>query len=226
MKSSIKTTIASIVLVALLTGCEVTQRQNATTGETETNSATKGALIGALSGAVIGLAAGSDAKERKKYALGGLVGGGVIGGGAGYYLDRQEAALRKELTGSGVQVKRVSENELQLIMENGIGFGSGSSNLSSSIYSTLNGVATILEEYPDSNLIITGHTDSTGSDTTNQTLSEQRASSVGRYLINQKVDASRITTQGAGEKNPICTNSTSQGRECNRRVEISIQPTS
>jgi len=195
MKKNTKAKIASIALIALLTGCEATQRQNATTGETETNSATKGALIGALSGAVIGLAA-------------------------------QEAALREELTGSGVQVKRVSETELQLIMENGIGFGSGSSNLSSSIYSTLNGVATILEEYPDSNLIITGHTDSTGSDATNQTLSEQRASSVGRYLINQKVNASRITTQGAGEKNPICSNSTSQGRECNRRVEISIQPTS
>jgi len=106
MKKNTKAKIASIALIALLTGCEATQRQNATTGETETNSATKGALIGALSGAVIGLAAGSDAKERKKYALGGLVGGGVIGGGAGYYLDQQEAALREELTGSGVQVKR------------------------------------------------------------------------------------------------------------------------
>ena len=120
MKKNTKAKIASIALIALLTGCEATQRQNATTGETETNSATKGALIGALSGAVIGLAAGSDAKERKKYALGGLVGGGVIGGGAGYYLDQQEAALREELTGSGVQVKRVSETELQLIMENGM----------------------------------------------------------------------------------------------------------
>jgi len=225
MKKNTKTTIASVALIALLTGCEATQRQNATTGETETNSATKGALIGALSGAVIGLAAGSDAKERKKYALGGLVGGGVIGGGAGYYLDQQEAALREELTNSGVQVKRVSETELQLIMENGIGFGSGSSNLSSSIFSTLNGVAVILEEYPDSKLVITGHTDSSGSDATNQTLSEQRASSVGGYLINQKVDAARITTQGEGERSPICTNSTAQGRECNRRVEISIQPT-
>jgi len=225
MKNKTKTSITAMALVVLLTGCEATQRQNATTGESETNSATKGALIGALSGAVIGLAAGKDAKERKKYALGGLVGGGAIGGGAGYYLDQQEAALRDELTNSGVQVKRVSENELQLIMEKGIGFSSGAFNLSSSIYSTLNGVASILSEYPDSRLIITGHTDSSGSDATNQVLSEQRANSVGRYLISQKVSATRITTLGAGEKSPICTNSTATGRECNRRVEISVQPT-
>jgi len=225
MKNLKKTSIASMVMIVLLTGCEATQRQNATTGESETNSATKGALIGALSGAVIGLAAGKDAKQRKKYALGGIVGGGLIGGGTGYYLDQQEAALREELTNSGVQVKRVSENELQLIMEKGIGFSTGDFNLSSGIFSTLDGVATILSEYPESSLTITGHTDSTGSEATNQRLSEQRANSVGQYLIAQKVSAARIRTQGAGEKSPICSNSSAAGRECNRRVEISIQPT-
>lgn len=224
MKKTTKKAIASVALIALLTGCELTQRQNATTGETETNSATIGAITGAITGAVIGLAAGDSAKERKKYALGGAVGGGLIGGGAGYYLDLQEKALREQLVNSGVQVKRVSDTELQLIMENSIGFNSGSSNLSSDIYATLNSVAIILSEYPESALMITGHTDSSGSDANNQTLSEKRASSVGRYLIEQKVKSTRITTQGLGEKYPVCTNQTTKGRECNRRVEISIQP--
>lgn len=217
-----KKIIATITLATLLVGCQATQRQNATTGETETNSATKGALMGVLAGAVIGVAAGDSSSERKKYALRGAVAGGVIGGGAGYYMDQQEEALRTQLVNSGVQVKRINDNELQLIMEKGIGFNSGSYNLSSDIYSALNSVALILSEYPESTLQVKGHTDSSGSDATNQTLSEQRAQSVGRYLISQKVAPARISTQGAGERFPICTNTTKQGRECNRRVEINI----
>jgi len=217
-----KKIITSLTLASLLVGCQATQRQNATTGETETNASTKGALIGVLAGAAIGLAAGDSASERKKYALRGAVGGGIVGGGAGYYLDQQEKALREQLVNSGVQVKRISDNELQLIMEKGIGFNSGSYHLAADIYSALNSVALILSEYPDSQLLVMGHTDSSGSDSTNQTLSEQRANSVGRYLINQKVAPTRIATQGAGERFPICTNSTKQGRECNRRVEINI----
>ncbi|MGY3687308.1 OmpA family protein [Vibrio coralliilyticus] len=218
-----KMTLALAVAIAL-SGCQATQRQNATTGESETNSATKGALLGALAGAAVGLATGDDATERRQHALIGAAGGAAVGGGVGYYFDQQEAALRKELLDSGVQVERVGENQLMLRMENGIGFQTGSYNLDPSIHNTLRGVAKILVEYPDTSLVIEGHTDSTGSDTTNQVLSERRAESVRSYLISQGVASGRAIARGNGERFPLCTNNTSEGRACNRRVEIKILP--
>ncbi len=164
------------MLLALLTGCVT--RQNATTGEKETNRTTMAAVGGAITGALAGAATG-----KKNGALGGA----AIGGGIGYYFDQQEAALRKELLDSGVQVIRVGENELQLIMARGIGLETGSYQLSGSIFPTLNGVAKILNEYPKSSLRIIGHTDSVGSSESNLTLYERRAESVGNYLIRQNV---------------------------------------
>lgn len=215
--------IISLLLLSSLVGCQATQRQGATTGEMETNSTTKGAAIGSLSGAAIGLLSGDNSKERKKRALIGATAGGLIGGGVGYSLDKQEEALRQELLDSGVQVKRVGENELVLVMENGIGFRSGEYLLEPTVYNSLNGVARILVEYPDSYLQIKGYTDSTGNDTFNQQLSEKRADSVKAYLVNQKVKGARISASGLGERYPICDNATADGRACNRRVEISIQ---
>ncbi|EGR0061244.1 OmpA family protein [Vibrio vulnificus] len=215
----------SIALAILLTlsGCQATQRQNATTGESETNSATKGALIGAISGAVAGAATG-DKKDRGKRALIGAAGGAAIGGGVGYYFDQQEKALREALLNSGVQVERVGENQLLLRLENGIGFSSSSYALDSSIHNTLKGVAQILVEYPDTSLVIDGFTDSTGNDASNQILSERRAESVRSFLISQNVAAGRAVARGNGERYPLCTNSTAEGRACNRRVEIQILP--
>lgn len=219
-----KKSIISIAMCMTLFGCQATQRQDATTGEMETNSTTKGALIGAVSGALVGLATGDDATERRQRALAGAAAGGAVGAGVGYYFDRQEAALRQELLNSGVQVKRIGEDQLQLVMENGIGFGSDSYLLDSSIYNTLNGVARILVEYPDTVLMITGHTDSTGSETYNQTLSLKRADSVRSYFVGQRVASNRLSSMGMGEGYPLCDNGTAQGRTCNRRVEISIYP--
>ncbi|HDY7861964.1 TPA: OmpA family protein [Vibrio vulnificus] len=215
----------SIALAILLTlsGCQATQRQNATTGESETNSATKGALIGAIAGAVAGAATG-DKKDRGKRALIGAAGGAAIGGGVGYYFDQQEKALREALLNSGVQVERVGENQLLLRLENGIGFSSSSYALDSSIHNTLKGVAQILVEYPDTSLLIDGFTDSTGNDASNQILSERRAESVRSFLISQNVAAGRAVARGNGERYPLCTNSTAEGRACNRRVEIQILP--
>jgi outer membrane protein OmpA-like peptidoglycan-associated protein len=210
-----KKTISALMVVALLTGCVT--RQNATTGEEEMNTASKAALGGAVAGAIAGAATG-----KKNAALFGALGGAAIGGGIGYYFDQQEAALRKELLDSGVQVKRVGENELQLIMAHGIGFETGSYQLSNSIYSTLNGVAKVLNEYPKSSLIIAGHTDSVGSAESNLTLSERRAESVAAYLIQQNVKSGRLSTVGYGERRPIATNDTTAGRSANRRVEIRI----
>ncbi|EHH2447284.1 OmpA family protein [Vibrio vulnificus] len=215
----------SIALAILLTlsGCQATQRQNATTGESETNSATKGALIGAIAGAVAGATTG-DKKDRGKRALIGAAGGAAIGGGVGYYFDQQEKALREALLNSGVQVERVGENQLLLRLENGIGFSSSSYALDSSIHNTLKGVAQILVEYPDTSLVIDGFTDSTGNDASNQILSERRAESVRSFLISQNVAAGRAVARGNGERYPLCTNSTAEGRACNRRVEIQILP--
>lgn len=220
----LKSTIAIVSIAVLLGGCQSMQRQNATTGETETNSTTKGAIVGAVSGVLIGLGTGDNAKERRNRALAGAIAGGAVGAGVGNYFDRQEAALREELLNSGVQVRRVGEDQLVLVMQNGIGFASDSYMLDSSIYNTLNGVARILVEYPDTVLMITGHTDSTGSDSYNQTLSLKRADSVRAYLSGQGVAGNRLSTMGMGESSPICDNATSQGRTCNRRVEISIYP--
>ncbi|SBS25319.1 putative lipoprotein YiaD precursor [Marinomonas aquimarina] len=220
----LKSTIAIVSIAALLGGCQSMQRQNATTGEMETNSTTTGAIVGAVSGALVGLATGDNAKERRNRALAGAVAGGAVGAGVGNYFDRQEAALREELLNSGVQVRRVGEDQLVLVMQNGIGFASDSYMLESSIYNTLNGVARILVEYPDTVLMITGHTDSTGSEAYNQTLSLKRADSVRTYLSGQRVAGNRLSTMGMGESSPICDNSTSQGRTCNRRVEINIYP--
>ncbi|QIA65066.1 OmpA family protein [Vibrio astriarenae] len=219
-----KNRIVIALVVTVLSGCEATQRQSATTGEWETNSTTKGAAIGAASGAIVGLITGDNAKERRKRALIGAAAGGAVGAGVGYYFDQQEAALRQELLNSGVQVRRVGEDQLILVMENGIGFDTNSSSLNPSIYNTLNGVARILVEYPETVLLIDGHTDSTGSESYNQQLSVQRADSVRSYLSAQKVSFSRLNTRGMGESSPICDNSTEQGRRCNRRVEINIFP--
>nr|WP_211091844.1 OmpA family protein [Vibrio agarilyticus] len=201
----------------------MTQRQNATTGENETNSATTGALIGAVAGAVLGAATG-DKKDRGKRALIGAAGGAAVGGGVGYYFDQQERALRQALLNSGVQVERVGENQLLLRLENGIGFASDSYQLDASIHNTLRGVARILVEYPDTSLVIDGYTDSTGSDSYNQQLSERRAESVRQFLIGQNVAAGRAIARGNGERYPLCSNDTTTGRACNRRVEIQILP--
>ena len=172
-----------------------------------------GAVAGALAGAATG---------KKNGALFGAAGGAAIGGGVGYYFDQQESALRAQLVNSGVQVKRVGENELQLVMAQGIGFDTGSYNLNASIFTTLNGVAQILNEYSASSLIIAGHTDSVGSAESNLTLSERRAESVTNYFIRNNVKSGRLTTRGYGERRPIASNDSAAGRAANRRVEISI----
>ncbi|GAL38020.1 outer membrane protein assembly factor YaeT precursor [Vibrio maritimus] len=212
------------VVVALgimtLAGCQATQRQNATTGEYETNSATKGAVIGAIAGTAVGIASGGDSKG----ILLGAASGAAIGGGAGYYFDQQEKALRQELLNSGVQVERTGDNQLVLRLENGIGFASNSHALDRNIHKTLQGVARILVEYPDTSLVIDGYTDSTGSASYNQELSEKRAEQVRAFLVSQNVAPGRAVARGMGERFPICSNATTEGRQCNRRVEIKILP--
>jgi outer membrane protein OmpA-like peptidoglycan-associated protein len=138
-------------------------------------------------------------------------------------MDRQEAELREELMNSGVQVERTEEGEINLIMPGNITFDTNSSELRSDFMDTLGSVAKVVQEYENTLVTIEGHTDSTGSDSYNQLLSERRAASVAEVLLSQGVAFERIAAVGFGEMRPIADNSTATGRASNRRVEISLE---
>ena len=211
--------VLAIALVGSLAACT---SMDPYTGQQTTSNTTKGATIGAVAGAVIGAATASK-KDRKKGALTGAVAGGAIGGGVGYYMDRQEAALRQRLQSSGVQIQREGDN-IRLVMPGNITFATGQYDIRSDFYTVLDDVALVLAEFDKTAIKVAGHTDSTGSQGRNQTLSEQRADSVGRYLIQQKVVAGRVQTAGYGPRYPIASNDSSQGRQANRRVELQLLP--
>ena len=209
-----------ILVLTLLSVMSACTTQDAFTGEDKTSNAAKGAGIGALSGAILGAAA---SKDKKKGALTGALVGGAVGGGVGYYMDQQEKALGEELRGTGVQVKREGDN-LRLIMPGNITFATGRSEIRDDFYPVLKSVGKVLMKFEKTSIKITGHTDSTGNATTNQTLSEQRANSVGHYLINGGVKSGRVQMIGYGSRYPIASNSTADGREQNRRVELELLP--
>jgi outer membrane protein OmpA-like peptidoglycan-associated protein len=202
-----------------LTGCQTTDPY---TGEQKTSNTAKGATIGAVAGAVLGAVVNHD--NRGAGALAGAALGGAAGGGYGYYRDKQEEKLRQELAGSGVDVQRDGEN-IKLIMPGNVTFETGRSDIQSGFYDTLNSVAASLREYPDSNIRITGHTDSTGDRMRNQVLSEQRANSVATYLRSQGVSSGRLQSMGYGDRYPVADNSSDYGRQQNRRVELEVIPT-
>ena len=158
-----------------------------------------------------------------KGALIGATVGGAAGAGYGYYVDQQEARLRQELSGTGVQVIRNGDN-LQLVMPGNITFASNSSDVSSSFYPTLNSLVKVFKEYDKNGIDIIGHTDSTGGMDLNMRLSQERAGSVASYLTGQGVAGSRISSRGAGPNQPIASNDTQAGRAQNRRVEINLRP--
>ncbi|UTF61060.1 OmpA family protein [Gilvimarinus sp. DA14] len=192
------------------------------TGEQKTSNSTTGAVIGAVAGAAIGVASSSK-KDRGKGALTGAVAGGAIGGGVGHYMDRQEAELRQKLQGSGVQVRR-DGNTISLIMPGNITFETDQYSIRPEFHDVLDSVALVLAEYKETNVNIAGHTDSTGSDSYNQMLSERRAQSVRDYLGQRKVDYGRLNATGYGPRYPIASNSSASGRAQNRRVEIELVP--
>lgn len=182
----------------------------------------KGAAIGALGGGAVGALAGKDLK-------GGLIGaaaGAVVGGGIGYYMDRQEQQLRQRLedSGSGARVQREGDN-LRVVIPNQITFDFDSAHIRPAFYATLNSVAQVLRDNDQTVVEITGHTDSKGSDSYNQRLSDERARAVSDYLAAQGVSTARLNWHGMGESLPLASNDTESGRQQNRRVEILIKPT-
>ncbi len=182
--------------------------------------------IGGVGGAALG------------YLLGGIVGGqtarivgagigGVAGGAIGYKMDQQIKELKEQTAGSGVDVTETPDGKAILVnLPDGVTFAVDSTTISPSFQSTLDQIATSLKTYPDSLIDVYGHTDSTGSDTYNQGLSERRAKAVADYLAMRGVSSARIRSQGFGEQYPVASNETAEGRALNRRVEIKITPVS
>ncbi|MEA1081257.1 OmpA family protein [Marinobacter qingdaonensis] len=214
-----KTILAFAVATVGLGGC---MTYDPYTGEEKTSSATKGSIIGALGGAAIG-AATSSKSDRGKGALIGAAGGAAIGGGIGYYMDKQEAQLRRKLEGSGVRVVR-NGDQIELIMPGNITFDLNQSSIKPSFVDTLDSVSLVLKEFDKTIIQIEGHTDSSGSDSYNQLLSERRASSVRDFLLNQGIEPKRTRAVGYGERYPLASNDNAAGREQNRRVELTLVP--
>ena len=206
--------------MVVITGCTTLDPY---TREEKTSSATKGALIGAGIGAVVGLISGDDAVERRQRALIGAGVGALAGGAIGNYQDKQEAALRAELEGTGVSVTRIGDN-ITLNMPGNVTFATDSSDLSPAFFDVLNSVGKVLNEFDQTVVEVAGHTDSTGSEQYNQALSERRANSVATYLRSQGIMTERLITVGMGEQRPVADNATAAGRQANRRVEITMVP--
>jgi outer membrane protein OmpA-like peptidoglycan-associated protein len=179
----------------------------------------KGGAIGSGAGAAIGGIIGSRSDNTAKGAIIGAAVGGTAGAVIGKYMDKQAAELEKEL--ENAKVERVGEG-IQITMESGILFEVDSHALKPVAQDELKSMANVLKNYPDTKIKVDGHTDSTGSEKYNQTLSERRAQSVSNYLRSLGVTADRITEMGFGESIPVADNSTADGRRLNRRVEIGI----
>ena len=202
-----KSLISVIALSLIFSGCAAT-------------NAEKGAAIGAITGAVLGK---STSNHKNKRAVWGAAIGALAGAAVGGYMDKQEQEFRQELAGSGIDVVREGDN-LRLIMPSNITFASGQSYITTGFHNTLNDIAKVLAKFDKTLLSIEGHTDSTGSDAFNQTLSEKRADSVKYYLIKQSIQGDRLHTMGYGESHAIVSNDNAQNRAKNRRVEIQIIP--
>ncbi|MEM9434727.1 MAG: OmpA family protein [Pseudomonadota bacterium] len=178
-----------------------------------------GAIVGGLIGGLIGSSSSSDKLAK------GVIGAGIgaaIGGVIGQQLDKQAEELRRDLDDS-IDVQNTGE-ELVVTMPQDLLFGVDSTTLRADLRSDLNILATNLNDYPDTTVIVVGHTDSTGSDEYNYDLSERRAAVVGDVLTNGGVDFSRVRTVGRGETQPVASNDSASGRAKNRRVEIVIRP--
>ena len=213
LRRTIVSCLAAVSLVSL-SACVT----DPNTGERKVSRTAIGGVGGALAG----------------YLLGGIIGGktarilgagigGVAGAAVGYQMDKQIKELKESTAGSGVDV--TSDGQSILVnLPNGVTFPVDSYTIQPSFRATLDDVANSLIKYPNSLIDVYGHTDSTGSDAYNQSLSERRAMAVRDYLISRGVGAARIRSQGFGETQPIASNETEEGRSANRRVEIKIVP--
>ena len=221
MKPQFKLAILGVCLAAFTAGCATYTGQ--TNDPNDPNRTKRGALIGAALGAAAGLLSGDNAVERRQHAMIGAGIGALAGGSIGAYQDRQEAELRRQTAGTGIDVSRDGD-VIKLNLPDGVTFDFGKAELKPQFYPALNNVASTLREYNQTIVEVSGHTDSIGSDAVNQRLSEQRAASVGNYLIGQGLQRERFEIVGMGKRYPVASNDTDAGRSLNRRVEIRVLP--
>ncbi|MBF9141966.1 OmpA family protein [Hymenobacter sp. BT439] len=190
--------------------------------KTGMSKTTKGGLLGAGGGAVIGGVVGGLLGGGKGTAIGAIVGaaaGGTTGAIIGRKMDKAAAELQNDM--KGARVERVGEG-IKITFDSGILFDTNSSTLRPASEADIAKMAAVLQKYPDTNVLIEGHTDNTGTDAINQPLSERRAQAVATSTMAKGVAASRITTNGYGSTQPVGDNTTAEGRQANRRVEVAI----
>ncbi|PKA84197.1 outer membrane protein OmpA-like peptidoglycan-associated protein [Ulvibacter sp. MAR_2010_11] len=208
----------SVFLVASISSCEATKNAN---------NKQKGAVIGAASGAVIGAILGNNVGKGGNGEMGAVI-GGVVGGTAGVLIgakmDKQAKKIEEEIPGA--QVERVDDGIVITFDENsGVHFDTAKYNINAASQATLDKLTGVLREYPDTNVLVVGHTDSVGSDESNMVLSKNRAMAVTNYFTGTKgLSAGRFTTNWFGEQSPVGDNSTVEGRAQNRRVNVVIVP--
>ena len=209
MRKYLITGVAAVVILA--TGC-------AEMSDTQRRTAT-GAGVGALAGAVLSSATGGRA------GTGAVVGAGV--GALGTYIwsqnmERQKREMEQATQGTGIAVTQTQDNQLKLDIPSDISFAVGRSDIQSNFAPVLDRFAEGLRNNPNTDVRIIGHTDNTGSDAVNNPLSLNRAASTRNYLTGRGIDGRRISIEGMGERQPIATNETADGRSRNRRVEIYV----
>ena len=217
----LKLAALAATLAVFTAGCATYTGQ--TNDPNDPNRTRNGALIGAAIGAAAGLLSGDNAVERRQRAMVGVGIGALAGGGIGAYQDRQEAELRRATAGTGVDVTRDGD-VIKLNLPDGVTFDFAKYDIKPQFYPALNTIANTLREYNQTIVEVSGHTDSVGSDAANQTLSERRANAVSGYLMGQGLQRERFEVVGMGERYPIASNDTEQGRALNRRVEIRLLP--
>lgn len=183
------------------------------------NQTTRGAVIGGAGGAVLGGVIGHAAGNTLLGAILGAAVGGGAGAFIGNYMDKQAAEMQRDL--EGAEVQRIGEG-IKITFDSGILFDIDKSDLRPVSKTSLAKLAKILNKYPDTNILIEGHTDNTGSDDHNMSLSKDRAQSVAFNLATLEVKSARFSIAGFGETQPIVTNDTPEGRQKNRRVDIAV----
>ena len=215
-KSRLMTSCVAAFALVTVSGCVT----DPNTGEQKVSRTAIGAGAGALGGLLLG---GLIGGKTGRIVGAGL--GGVAGGVIGYQMDKQIKELKETTAGSGIDVTPTDNGSAILVnLPNGVTFDTDSTAIKPAFRDTLDRVAQSLNQYPNSLIDVYGHTDSTGSDAYNMTLSQRRAEAVASYLSSRGVSASRIRSQGFGETQPVASNATEEGRSANRRVEIKIVP--
>jgi outer membrane protein OmpA-like peptidoglycan-associated protein len=211
--------LVALIVVFAVSGCATMDQQSKTT-----KGAVYGAGGGAVAGAVLGGIIGRDAKAAAIGAAAGAAVGGLAGAGVGRMMDNQEAEMRQALAQSEEVAIRREGDLLALTLKGDVTFDVDSDVVLPGLYNEIERIAQVLVRYPQTTIVVEGHTDSTGSDAYNQQLSERRAWSVQRLLTERGVNPSRISAVGFGETRPVASNDNPGGRQLNRRVEIRVNP--